>query len=147
MPRPVAVPRVTPVRISPDAGGAKPKTPDTHARSACPASTNSATNDTIDLVFDVGPSSALQAAGLAGNSEIAAEGAPAMRRGSHGAPRRRARAASACASVEMYTSIGPEPRHTFKPAGISADCRTASVGVVCGVGLGRGLATTGGALL
>jgi hypothetical protein len=89
----------------------------------------------------------LHAAGVDVNSDTAPEMAPPARSWSHWLATRAARFASAVARVVMYTSIGPEPRHGFNPAGISADCRMASVGAVYGDGLGDGLATATGALL
>src|ERR1700686_5100770 len=101
MPSPVPVPLVTPAGSSPGAGGTKPKTPALHARSACPASANSAMKAVIDLALDVAASSALHAAGVDVKSEIAPEVAPATRSCSHWVATRDARFASALARVVM----------------------------------------------
>src|SRR5450759_4602081 len=103
----------------------KPKTPASHARSACIRDRNAATKATMDFALEVVASSVLHAAGVDVNSDTAPEMAPPARSWSHWLATRVARFASAIARVVMYTSIGPEPRHGFNPAGISADCRMA----------------------
>src|SRR6266850_900388 len=96
-----------------------------------------------DLTFEVAPSSALQAAGLAVKSEMAPAVAPFITSCCHCVPTRAASAGSAWARLTMYTSIGPEPRHTFNPDGMSSDCRMAVVGESDGVGLGGAGLNTG----
>ncbi|TMF75513.1 MAG: hypothetical protein E6I12_11825 [Chloroflexi bacterium] len=77
------VPRVSPGTSSPGGGGAKPKMPDCHTRSAWPSFANRATKLEIALMLAVDPNSALHAVGLAAKVEIAPLVAPWVRICSH----------------------------------------------------------------
>src|SRR5438309_11093656 len=95
MPSPVLVPRVRPGTTAPGGGGANPKMPDCHARSAWPSSPNRATRLEAPLTLVVAPSSAPHAAELAVKVEIAPAVAPCDCRLVHSAVRRLASVASA----------------------------------------------------
>src|SRR5437868_11255538 len=76
MPSPVLVPRVRPGTTAPGAGGANPKMPDCHARSACPSSPKLATKLETPLTLVIAPSSVLHAGELAVKVEMAPAVAP-----------------------------------------------------------------------
>src|SRR2546427_8592071 len=139
MPSPVLVPRVRPGTSSPGGGGTNPKMPDCHARSPWPSSPNCATKLEMAFTFVVAPSSALHADGFAANMEIAPPVAPRVCMTVHWSVARLASVASAVASTDRYTSIGPDPTQTLSVGGTSADWRIAAVGRVWGDGPAIGL--------
>jgi hypothetical protein len=87
------------------------------------------------LTVDVAPSSALHADAFAVKSEMAPLRAPWACSCRHWLLARAPTAASARVSDVRYTSMGPDPRHTLRPAGTSLGWRVATVAVTCGVGL------------
>src|SRR5438105_14605787 len=95
--------------------------PACQARSASPSSANRATKLVIALTFEVAPSSALQADGLAAKIEIAPWVAPSLPSCCHWSDSRLASPASAPARTERETSIGPASGHPLRPPGPSAD--------------------------
>src|SRR5712692_27862 len=78
IPSPVGAPRASPGTTSPAGGGTKPKIPACHARSASPGSEKTTTKLAAPLMLELAASSAVQAAGSAANSEMAASLAPAF---------------------------------------------------------------------
>src|SRR2546429_6779241 len=127
MPSPVLVPRVRPGTSSPGGGGANPKMPDCHARSAWPSSANCATKLEMAFTFVVAPSSALHADGFAANMEIAPAVAPRVCMSVHWSVARLANVASDVASTDRDTSIGTDTTHTMRVDSTTDDWQIAAV--------------------
>src|SRR5437764_11404728 len=135
-----------PVAASPGAGGAKPKIPCCHARSAAPSSVNAITSDAADLTDPLAPSSAVHAVGFAAKSEISAWLARCACRAFHSDAIVAARSGSADLTAAIYVPSTPELEQGERPAGMSVAWSTvcATIAWIAATGVGEGVATAAG---